>query len=323
MGWDELSLQLQSESDESRASHDGELECPQKRTDYAQNDSLVKKYLMDGHVMMPSVCPDCKSPLIKSLKSTPDKYEEFYEAGGFLNLEIKTVRRKRMLRKGEMIGKVPYCLSCKVVVVTSNEELMVMWEDKHKHLLVEKGAVLLDMQKEEVVGTDSNGPSNSATINREDRYPTSKEVEKNVLQKTQEDACAKQTRNGVVLLSRRVESDEVHDEKEIIPSTSKEIVDDMDVDSEPIDRNNEKSQEFIVSEPDSDDESVSSDEEDIDLEVMPYEKRYVIIHVLIRIVFSTSSTNVAHSFTPQTQDCHENSWLKDGSRIQTFGISVH
>lgn len=277
MGWDELSLQLQSESDDSHVSRDDNLERTENKANDSKTDSLIKKYLMEGYVMMPSVCPECKSPLIKSLKRTPDKYEEYYEAGGFLNLEIKTARRIKMVRKGDMIGCVPYCLSCKVVVVTSNDELMVMWEDKHKHLMAEKGAVFLDMQKDETYASESEEFSSNVHISSQERSgikaANMKRVEEVDSKIVGKDACEKKTRNGVVLLSRKNESDILNDESRNMSPTRLEEIDALELERQKIDCNQDETKEIHVSSHDPDDNSVSSAEEEIDLEIMPYEKR--------------------------------------------------
>ena len=277
MGWDDISLQMESESNDSSQNFldEDETENPPKKARDPNTDDLVSKYLMEGHVLVPSTCPDCASPLIKSMKRTPDEYEEYYEAGGFLNLEILTVRRLKPFKRGDIIGCVPYCVSCKCVVVTSHEELTIMWEEKHKHLMAEKGAVLLAMNQTD----EYDRPTSSVHKAR----PTSAEkAPMSVNTKpARRPSVTKQIRNGIVLLSRTEDDSDDEIEKEV---TSRKTTHEEEKIVNSIQHEDKDKHARSTTNPDKQESSSSQDapmllnsdseeENDIDVTTVPYEKR--------------------------------------------------
>lgn len=286
MGWDDISLQMESESNDSSQNilDEDEIENPPRKARDPKTDDLISKYLMEGHVLVPKTCPDCASPLIKSMKRSPDEYEEYYEAGGFLNLEILTVRRLKAVKRGDIIGCVPYCVSCKCVVVTSHEELTIMWEEKHKHLMAEKGAVLLAMNQ-----TDESDRPTTSSFHK--ARPTSAEkTPMSVNEKpSRRPSVTKQMRNGIVLLSRTEDDsdDEVEEEETSRKTHDEEKVDtDVNSDEKYNSIKQESKEEHVGStvNPDKEESSSSQDapillnsysdeENDIDVTSVPYEKR--------------------------------------------------
>jgi uncharacterized Zn finger protein (UPF0148 family) len=285
MGWDDISIQMESESNESKEMivDEDETENPPKKARDPKTDDLISKYLMQGNVLIPLTCPDCASPLIKSMKRSPDQYEEYYEAGGFLNLEILTVRRLKAVQRGDMVGCVPYCVSCKAVVVTNQDELAILWEDKHKHLMAEKGAVLLAMNQADYVDRDTT------KLVPKSRPTFAETNSQNLLnQSSKRPSVTKQMKNGIVLLSRTEDDSDDDTEKETSEKAHEEelidTVDNNDEECTSIQKEEVKEPAGLTVNPDEKELSSSRDgstlvssnsneENDIDVTTIPYEKR--------------------------------------------------
>lgn len=286
---------MESESNDSReVIHDeDENENPPKKARDPKTDDLISKFLMQGHVLVPLACPDCASPLIKSMKRSDDEYEEYYEAGGFLNLEIKTVRRLKAVKRGDIIGCVPYCVSCKAVVVTNQEDLSIMWEERHKHLMAEKGAVLLAMDQADKEDHQTTMLAQKSRLTSSEKKNSQSSQQK----PSRRPSVTKQMRNGIVLLSRtEVDSDEEMEkdtseeapEEEEVTTTSEKAPEEEErkdiVANSSIPKEDKK--EFVVSTTNSEEKELpssrntsilvksnSDEENDIDVTTVPYEKR--------------------------------------------------
>ena len=94
------------------------------------SDDKIAAYLQQGfEMMMFCECKTCNTPLIKNVQALPE------EKGWF--------GKKKKHEAGKPVNCVPFCASCESIVVTTNEELQVIWKDEYKHLMAEKGAVTL------------------------------------------------------------------------------------------------------------------------------------------------------------------------------------
>lgn len=123
-------MRMDSNSDDSQddASTDGGLERGDRRGD---SDNKIMAYLLKGFAMMSAECKTCSTPLIKNIQVLPE------ESGWF---------GKKKHEVGKPVNFVPFCVACESIVVTSNDELQVMWKDEYKHLMATKGAVTLAIE---------------------------------------------------------------------------------------------------------------------------------------------------------------------------------
>lgn len=95
------------------------------------SDNKIMPYLLQGfEMMMFCECKTCNTPLIKN-KALP---------------EDKKLFGKKKHEAGKPVNSVPFCVECESIVVTTNEELQVIWKDEYIHLMAEKGAVTLAIE---------------------------------------------------------------------------------------------------------------------------------------------------------------------------------
>ena len=95
------------------------------------SDNKIMPYLQQGfEMMMFCECKTCNTPLIKKKADSEEK-------GWF---------GKKKHEAGQPVNCVPFCVECESIVVTTNEELQVIWKDEYKHLMAEKGAVTLAIE---------------------------------------------------------------------------------------------------------------------------------------------------------------------------------
>jgi hypothetical protein len=92
-------------------------------------DNIIMEYLLNGYALTSLMCPSCHTPLIKNFNEDPE------ESSPTVDQEKHDV--------GKPINGIPFCVSCKAVVVTSNSELQIMWKNEYKYLMGVEGAVHL------------------------------------------------------------------------------------------------------------------------------------------------------------------------------------
>jgi len=137
-------MRLDSESEESddnvgieEADHDNESACSAADGDDADGDdgddadNKIMEYLLNGYALASIICPSCQTPLIK-------KFNENQE-------EKSSSLAHEKHDAGKPIDGIPFCVSCKSVIVTSNAELQIMWRSEYKYLMGVEGAVHLAM----------------------------------------------------------------------------------------------------------------------------------------------------------------------------------
>jgi len=95
------------------------------------SDNKIMAYLLKGFAMMSHECKTCNTPLIKNIQALK-------EDNGWFG--------KKKHEAGKPVNFVPFCVACESILVTTNEELQVMWKDEYKHLMAVKGAVTLDIE---------------------------------------------------------------------------------------------------------------------------------------------------------------------------------
>lgn len=117
-----------SEDSQDDASTDRGLEAGGRSGDA---DNKIMAYLLKGFAMMSSECKTCSTPLIKNIQALP-------EDNGWFG--------KKKHEVGKPVNFVPFCVACESIVVTTNDELQVMWKDEYKHLMAAKGAVNLSIE---------------------------------------------------------------------------------------------------------------------------------------------------------------------------------
>eukprot|EP00554_Chaetoceros_debilis_P003697 CAMPEP_0194083328 /NCGR_PEP_ID=MMETSP0149-20130528/8975_1 /TAXON_ID=122233 /ORGANISM="Chaetoceros debilis, Strain MM31A-1" /LENGTH=1125 /DNA_ID=CAMNT_0038765709 /DNA_START=137 /DNA_END=3514 /DNA_ORIENTATION=+ len=133
MPFEEEAFMMDSASEDS--SQGGEQEESFDNVDTGPDtDNQLMEYLLKGYALTSSPCVKCETPLIKSMvKAEPEKTGWF--GGG-----------PKPLACGVAVTGVPFCVSCKCVVVTCQDELKIMWEAVHKHLMGIDGAVDLQLK---------------------------------------------------------------------------------------------------------------------------------------------------------------------------------
>jgi len=129
MSYNEQAFMLDSASEDSyEATEDYGDEGGGDRSD-PDTDNKLMEYLLKGFALTSTCCKECTTtPLIKNVSEAED------EAGWF---------GKKKHGAGMPVIGVPYCVSCCAVVVTTNDELQIMWQNDYKHLMGMQGAVIL------------------------------------------------------------------------------------------------------------------------------------------------------------------------------------
>jgi hypothetical protein len=120
-------------TNEEESVYDDESSGSTADGDDDDTDNKIMEYLLNGYALASLACPSCQTPLIKNFndiqeENSPSLVNEKHEVG-------------------KPIKGVPFCVSCKAVVVTSNAELQIMWRNEYKYLMGVEGAVHLAIQE--------------------------------------------------------------------------------------------------------------------------------------------------------------------------------
>ena len=192
---------------------------------------MLMEYLLNGCVLSSTACKTCNTPLIRSIDET--KYAEKDNEG----------RQKA----GQPVPGIPFCVACQACIVTSREELEIMWNGNYKHLMAKDKAVILDFDDEKVKPVFA---SSSAADETEPAVEEDDEVHEPVSTITFERA------DGVLIIAK----DDTGATQEVDPIQDG-VVDEVDANPEDKESN---SVELAPKE---------EEEEEIDFEMIEYKKR--------------------------------------------------
>jgi hypothetical protein len=129
-------MRLDSASEESQHSAKYEERLQDDQSTYSaatdgsddRIDNKIMEYLLNGYALASMMCPSCNTPLIKKFIENQDN-----------NSSLEDKRHE----EGTPVDCIPFCASCKAVVVTTNRELQIMWRNENKYLMGIEGAVHL------------------------------------------------------------------------------------------------------------------------------------------------------------------------------------
>lgn len=116
-------------------------------------DNKIMEYLLNGYALASLMCPSCHTPLIKNFNEVQEE-------------SSSTVDQEKH-DEGKPINGIPFCVSCKAVIVTSNAELQIMWKNEYKYLMGVEGAVHL------AINETGGDPSNNRDVARHNLFQNS------------------------------------------------------------------------------------------------------------------------------------------------------
>jgi len=206
MRLDSASEDSEDHGQESEENNYGSINC----------ENIIMEYLLNGFAMTSKECKTCNTPLVKNVQPIEE------EKGWF---------GKKKLEQGKPVNNVPFCVSCKCIVVTSNEELQVMWQNDNKHLMSIDGAMSLDIEvisKEDLLAVARAQERNFEDEDDEEEEQQQRPARKKVVPTMRESS------SGLLIVSKDKSEDEpaavaVHKENRVGQTNREDTIDDVEV----------------------------------------------------------------------------------------------
>jgi len=226
MSYDEDAfMRLDSASEDSQDSEVERQDSLKSKKSSIDSDNKIMEFLLNGFAMTSKECKTCSTPLIKNVQAIP-------EDRGWFGV--------KKYEKGKPVNNVPFCVTCESIVVTSNDELQIMWHNDYKHLMAIDNAVSLDI--EVVSKEDLLAVARAQERNFEDEIDEEEEEEGPVRERiVKEAAPAKaaptkyESGAGLLIITKDKDEDEpvviaaAEEEKELEETTREDNTDNVEV----------------------------------------------------------------------------------------------
>ena len=257
-------MRLDSASEDSQDSEVERQDSLKSKKSSIDSDNKIMEFLLNGFAMTSKECKTCSTPLIKNVQAIP-------EDRGWFGV--------KKYEKGKPVNNVPFCVTCESIVVTSNDELQIMWHNDYKHLMAIDNAVSLDI--EVVSKEDLLAVARAQERNFEDEIDEEEEegpVRERIVKEAAPAKAAPtkyESGAGLLIITKDKDEDELvviaaaEEEKELEETTREDNTDNVEV---KLDENPSK--------------------EKIDFDIIDYKKRYAsVIFLLISCCIQEITAN--------------------------------